>query len=81
MKFTLWSASFVVRQVRLPQTSPKDAAAVQMQNLGFVNDAEYDKLNSEVIEIKRILIAFIQKLRADRQLLNRLLIVLLITHR
>jgi four helix bundle protein len=36
------------------------------RDLGFLRIPEYDQLNKEVTEIKRMLTAFIQKLTADR---------------
>jgi four helix bundle protein len=35
------------------------------RDLGFMNHENYQTLNNEVVEIKRMLTAFIQKLRAD----------------
>jgi len=35
------------------------------RDLGFVNGTDYEGLNNRVVEIKRMLTAFIQKLRAE----------------
>ena len=34
-------------------------------DLKFINDSEYEKLKTEVIEIKQMLASFIKKLKAD----------------
>jgi four helix bundle protein len=35
------------------------------RDLGFIDHQEFDQLNAQVIEVKRMLTVFIQKLRAD----------------
>ena len=36
------------------------------RDLGFLNDPDYERLNLEVVEVKRMLTGFIKKLNADR---------------
>lgn len=35
------------------------------RDIGFLNHSDYERLGGEVIEVKRMLSAFIQKLTAD----------------
>ena len=35
-------------------------------DLGFINDAHYERLSPDVVEVKRMLTSFLQKLKADR---------------
>ncbi len=35
-------------------------------DLGFLNNFDYEELNQELIEVKKMLSSFIKKLKADR---------------
>jgi len=37
-----------------------------VNDLGFLNDSDYQQLNQETTEVKQMLTSFIKKLKADR---------------
>lgn len=52
-------------QISMGSASELEYYLLLSKALHFLNEQEYDKLNTQVTEIKRMLISFIKKLRAD----------------
>jgi len=52
-------------QIAMGSASELEYHLLLSKDLGFIEKQSFDQLNSQVIEIKRILTAFIQTLRAD----------------
>jgi len=53
-------------QISFGSASELEYQILLSRDLGFLNDVTYETLNSQLIEIKRMLISLIQKLKADR---------------
>lgn len=53
-------------QISMGSASETEYQLLLSHDLGFLSKEDYDKLNNDVTEIKRMLTAFIQTLRADR---------------
>jgi len=53
-------------QIAMGSASELEYHLLLAHDLGFLNDSDYHQLNSEAAEVKKVLTAFIQKLKADR---------------
>lgn len=53
-------------QISMDSASELEYHLLLARDLSFLHQATYEDLNREVIEIKRMLATFIQKLKADR---------------
>ena len=52
-------------QIAMGSASEVQYALLLARDLSFLNDSEFQKLDNEVIEVKRMLAALLQKLTAD----------------
>jgi four helix bundle protein len=53
-------------QIGLGSASEAEYQLLLTHDLEYLPDSEYQRLNSEIIEIKRMLASLVQKLKADR---------------
>jgi four helix bundle protein len=53
-------------QIAMGSASELEYHLLLAHDLGFLNDLDYEELNQELIEVKKMLAAFIKKLKADR---------------
>ena len=53
-------------QIAMGSASELECELMLTRDLGFLKSDDYERLTSDVIEVKRMLTSFIQKLRADR---------------
>ena len=53
-------------QIAMGSASETEYHLILANELGYLNSNDYESLNGELTEIKRMLNAFIQKLRANR---------------
>lgn len=52
-------------QIAMGSASELEYHLLLARDLGFLNSSDYERLTSEVTEVKRMLTSFIQKLKAD----------------
>lgn len=57
-------------QIAMGSASELDYHLLLAKDLGFINDSGYEELLREVTDVKRMLNAFIQKLKANRKQLT-----------
>jgi four helix bundle protein len=53
-------------QIAMGSASETEYQLLLSHDLGFISKEDYEKLNNDVTEVKRMLTSFIQTLRADR---------------
>ena len=53
-------------QIAMGSASEVEYHLLLAYNLGFLEERDYEQLNSEVVEVKRMLAALIKKTRANR---------------
>lgn len=53
-------------QIAMGSASETEYQLLLSHDLGFLDKEQYEKLNADVTEVKRMLTSFIQTLRADR---------------
>ena len=53
-------------QIAMGSASETEYQLLLSHDLGFLTKVQYEKLNNDVTEVKRMLTSFIQTLRADR---------------
>jgi four helix bundle protein len=53
-------------QIAMGSASELEYHLLIAHDLGYLNDLDYEELNQELIEVKKMLAAFIKKLKADR---------------
>ena len=53
-------------QIAMGSASEAEYQLLLSHDLGFLDQEQYEKLNTDVTEVKRMLTSFIQTLRADR---------------
>jgi four helix bundle protein len=53
-------------QIAMGSASEREYHLLLAHDLKFIDDPEYEIISREVIEVKRMLTSFIQKLKADR---------------
>lgn len=53
-------------QIAMGSASELEYLLVLARDLGYLNNADYERLMHQVVEVKRMLTSFIQKLNADR---------------
>jgi four helix bundle protein len=53
-------------QIAMGSASETEYQLLLSHDLGFLSKEDYEKLNNDVTEVKRMLTSFIQTLRADR---------------
>lgn len=53
-------------QIAMGSASELEYHLLLVHDLGFLNNFDYEELNQELIEVKKMLSSFINKLKADR---------------
>ncbi|OGP70653.1 MAG: four helix bundle protein [Deltaproteobacteria bacterium RBG_13_58_19] len=53
-------------QIAMGSASELEYYLLLVNDLGFLNDSDYQQLNQETTEVKQMLTSFIKKLKADR---------------